>query len=196
MSDLKIEEYRAMKAHERIAYLEGHVFDDGTTELSGEFVYDALKGETAATAQWFLIKAVGILKLATGLSEVLRLCKLPEVEMRHTTLHAICAWSLGRLGTSAYEPVAELMNDPIPETRRCAADALGEIGDKRAIQRLCTALEQDDRPVKLWAGLSLAKMGDTALPCLERLAKASDALVRQVAADAIDKIGRKELAMH
>jgi HEAT repeat protein len=194
MTDLPIEKYRTMSLDERLAFLQTHVRENNTTDLSENFLLQALAEEKDPTAQWFLVKGIGILRLSRGVPEILRVCKSPDKDMRHTSLHAICAWSLGRIGASAYESVAELFNEPDPETRRCAADALGEIGDKRAIPKLCEALERDHHKVRLWAGLSLAKMGDTALPCLESLAKGPDESVRLIAADAIEKIGRKEFA--
>jgi HEAT repeat protein len=194
MTELSIEQYRTMTPSDRLGYLQLHVPENGTTDLSENFLLQALAEEKEPMAQWFLVKGIGILRLAHAIPEILRVCKSPEKDMRHTSLHAICAWSLGRIGGAAYESVAELLNDPDPETRRCAVDSLGEIGDRRAIPALCEALECDDHKVQLWAGLSLAKIGDTALSCLERLAKAPNESVRLIAADAIEKIGRKEFA--
>jgi dephospho-CoA kinase len=194
MTELPIAQYRTMTPSERLAYLQSHVQENNTTDLSQNFVLQALAEEKDPALQWFLVKAIGILRLSHGIPEILRVCKSPEKDMRHTSLHAICAWSLGRIGASAFDSVIQLLKNPDPETRRCAVDSLGEIADKRAIPSLCTALERDEHHVQLWAGLSLAKMGEAALPCLERLAKAPDERVRLIASDAIGKIGRKEFA--
>src|SRR5439155_22919102 len=142
--------YSAMNLSERLAYLQSHVLDNNTTDLSGRTLLEALAVETDPAAQWFLVKGIGILRLSSGISEILRVCRLPEKEMRHTSLHAICAWSLGHIGASAYDSVTELLKDPDPETRRCAVDALGEIGDARAVPALCSALESDEHKVQLW----------------------------------------------
>jgi hypothetical protein len=195
MTELQIKQYSAMSLNERLAYLQSHILENNTTDLSGSILLEALAIEEDPAAQWFLVKGIGVLQFSSGVPEVLRVCRSPEKDMRHTSLHAICAWSLGRIGVLAYHPVTELLKDPDPETRRCAVDALGEIGDPRAVPALCAALERDEHSVQLWAGLSLAKIGIPALQCLERLAKGPDEPVSLIASDAIGKIGRKEFAV-
>lgn len=192
MTEPLLQQYRTLSFNKRLTFLQSHVRDDNRTDLPEDFVLDALTEEKEPALQWFLVKGIGILKLARGTPAILRICRCPEREMQHTSLHAVCAWSLGRIGLSAYDSVVELLNDPDEETRRCSVDALGEIGDKRAIPALCAALQRDEQRVKLWAGLSLAKMGDSALSCLKPLAKeaGSEEYVRLIARDAIEKLNK------
>ena len=191
MTGSQTERYRTMSSDGRSLFLESHVFGN-QTDLSADFLLEAIAEEKDPTLQWFLIKGIGILKLSGGIEALLRICKTPEREMGHTSLHSICAWSLGQIGTPAYQSVTELLGEPDPETRRTAVDSLGEIGDSRAIPLLCAALERDEHRVRLWAGLSLAKMGAGALPCLERISSEQDEAGRVIAADAITKIGRSQ----
>ena len=62
-----------------------------------------------------------------------------------------------------------LLSHPISETRRCAADALGELRTAAAIPALVSALKNDERSVQLRAGLALAKIGIQSAPFLEQM---------------------------
>jgi hypothetical protein len=96
---------------------------------------------------------------------------------------------LGQLGEMSLPGTLELLRDPNPETRRCAADSLGEIRSPAAIGPLANALAHDQESVQLWAALSLAKIGPAALPVLHAAAIQLDDRISVLATDAILKIG-------
>jgi HEAT repeat protein len=183
--------YEEMDINDRRLFLAGCVHEN-TSELSERFLLWALNWEKDPKARWFLIKAVGIMELKSGLPSLLQICQQPDVNLEHTSLHAICAWSLGRIGNSATNALIKLMANEDSETRRCAADALGEIGASSAISALSLALMEDDRQVKLWAGLSLAKIGPESIPFLERAAIDPNEATRLIALDALRKIEMRE----
>jgi hypothetical protein len=190
-----LEQYRTMKSRERIEFLQSRITEGTKTNIPEAFLIEAIAEERDPTAQWFLIKGIGNLKSPDGIESLLAISRAPEVEMGNTSLHSICAWSLGQIGPAAYSSVLALLSDLDPETRRTAVDALGEIGDVRAIPALCAALERDEHKVRIWAGLSLAKMGPSALPCLNRIKSDDDEVGRIIAADAIGKIGQRRVAV-
>jgi HEAT repeat protein len=74
--------------------------------------------------------------------------------------------------------------------RSSAADALGKIGDDRAIPGLLKLVEDSDSDVRRSAADALGKIGDAqAIPGLLKLVEDSDSDVRRSAADALGKIG-------
>jgi HEAT repeat protein len=171
----------------RISFLNAHIADNSTLLLE-DFLIEALHQEHHPIAIWFLIKGLGILRASSSIRLILGVCKSPEVDFGHTSLHSICAWSLGRIGKAAYEAVADLLTEFDPETRRCGVDCLGEIRDPRSIALLSKALENDEYMVQVWAGLSLAKLGEASLPVLREVARTNRGVIPVIAADAISKI--------
>jgi hypothetical protein len=70
-----------------------------------------------------------------------------------------------------------------------AAGALGEIGDKRAVEPLITALGDGHEDVRWYAADSLGKIGDPkAIPALEKATTDYNAEVREHAKEALDEI--------
>jgi hypothetical protein len=190
MTNFSFEQYDKMSESDRIEHLNAHVEEE--TDLSEEFFLQALRFEHHPLAKWYLIKGLGIRESIRGISLIIQVCKEPEVEFGHTTLHAICAWSLGRIGQAAFAPVMDLLREADIETRRCAVDALGELKKPQAIETLCSCLERDEWVVQLWAGLSLAKIGEEAVPHLHQIITRSKPKTRLLALDAIIKIGSYE----
>ena len=184
---ISMQQYQNTDPRSRAGYLDQHV-TDRSTDLTEQFVLDALASESDPLAQWFLVKASGLLRSAKAIPLLIRICKDPERDFGETSLHAICAWSLGKIGRPAFDAAIELARAANVEARRTAVDALGEIGNVRAIDVLCSALQHDEHQVQLWAGLSLAKMGNEALSCLERIADERGGETREIALDAIRKI--------
>jgi HEAT repeat protein len=184
--------YQRMDALARRQFLAGHVHAR-YTDLSGRFVMSVLRWESDATCRWFLIKAVGLMKMVDGIPILLQICQQPEVDFKHTSLHAICAWSLGQIGDSAKNEVLMLLSHPNSETRRCAADTLGELRAAAAIPALVSALKNDEQSVQLWAGLALAKIGIQSIPFLEQTVIESAGPARLIAFDALEKIASASL---
>lgn len=187
---LVVEQYERMPTNQRQEYLDAHVQD--ITDLPERFLLEALRSEPDPAAKWYLVKGLGILRSTAAIPLIISLCKGPDVDLGHTTVHAICAWSLGRIGDAALPHVMELLREQHTDARRCAVDALGELRNPAAIPALCVALESDEHPVRLWAALSLAKIGDAAIPSLHAIIERSNDIVRLLALDAIIKISNQD----
>ena len=112
----------------------------------------------------------------------------PTVEVR---LKAIDA--LGSIGdVRAVAPLIEALNDGHIDVRLKSADALARIGAP-ATDPLIAALESPHPYVRANAAIALGRIGDVnALEPLAALRHDTDELVRKSAADAVDKLGRKE----
>ena len=86
----------------------------------------------------------------------------------------------------------ELLKDEDAEVRRRAAEALGKIGDRRAVELLIEALRDGNPMVRIAAAEALGKIGDKRAvePLIEAL-KDENAGVREAAAWALGEIGDK-----
>ena len=148
----------------------------------------ALETERNPIARWHIVKGLGLCHSVRSVPLLLDVCRAPDTDLDHTSLHSIAAWALGRIGTQSYEAVIDLLSEKAEESRRCAVDALGEIRDARAVDSLCEALRHDTPVVGLWAGLALSKLGTSAIECLHSIATNSSGNQRMIALDAIIKI--------
>jgi hypothetical protein len=84
------------------------------------------------------------------------------------------------------------VKDSDSDVRSSAADALGNIGDDRAIPGLLKLVEHSDSDVRWRAAGALGNIGDDrAIPGLLKLVKDSDSIVRSSAADALGKIAKQ-----
>jgi HEAT repeat protein len=64
------------------------------------------------------------------------------------------------------------LQDATPAVRASAAEALGNIGPREAVESLCEALEDPEPEVRRQAALALGKIGDpAALPALQKKTK-------------------------
>lgn len=187
LSNSLFQNYVVMSEAEQIRFLDLHIRD--ATDLTAGFLLKAIQHTSNSLALWYLIKGLGLCKAIDGVSYIIQVCKQPEKHFDTTSLHAICAWSLGQIGSAAYEPTKELLRETDPETRRCAVDALGELRDPEATELLCETLKHDEFDVQLWAGLSLSKLGERAIECLHETIRNADYHARMIALDAIIRIG-------
>lgn len=119
------------------------------------------------------------------------------------------AKELSKIGTPAVEPLIEALKysriSDYPSLEwweaakydradvRCrAARALGEIGDARAVESLCVALDDDEGLVRLSALEALVRIGDNrCIPCLVAAFENDWVVIRKKAAYALDKFGWK-----
>ena len=93
------------------------------------------------------------------------------------------------IGQPAVEPLIKALRDKNKIVRKNAAEALGEIGDKRASEPLVTALEDDDGTVRQYAAEALGKIGDNqALKPLTAALRDRKSKVQEGARAAIEKI--------
>jgi hypothetical protein len=81
--------------------------------------------------------------------------------------------------------------------RRRAANALGEFGDKSAVEPLIQALKQSDVQIRRAAAGALAKVGNAeAVEALIQSLKDTDKSVRSLSANALGKIGDSRAVEH
>ncbi len=76
--------------------------------------------------------------------------------------------------------------------KRALAEALGEIGDPRAIPALVGALKDENERVRRAAAVALGRIGAPAVPALIGALKDADREVRRAAAEALGRIGDRE----
>ncbi len=80
-----------------------------------------------------------------------------------------CAETLGRISSADRTPLRSALQDPDPEVREAAANALGELGDRTAVPELVALVgnTNEDALVREAAVAALGAIGDTrALPIL------------------------------
>lgn len=162
---LSFNKYKSYKPLDRALYLNDHI--ENTTDLSSDFCIEALKWENYSIAKWYLIKAVGILKLKSSVPLLLEICRMHDEKIDDTSLHLITAWSFGKLGECSFKPIIEeYKKSKNLKTKKCIVDALGEIGNPKAIDILISAFMENNHEIKLWTALSLAKIGKKSLNAL------------------------------
>jgi HEAT repeat protein len=100
------------------------------------------------------------------------------------------ALALGRFGTLAIEPLAEMLVTGDADARWWAARALVEVGGDGAIEPLIGALTDPDPDVRACAALALGRLGDgAAAPALVARLTDESAFVAGIAADGLALIG-------
>lgn len=118
------------------------------------------------------------------------LCKLGEGnELFRSTAAAgpsrarrlAATWALGGLGDGASAMILfDLVESEVeaPELRAQAAEALGYIGDRDAVEPLMRTATDPSAEVRFWSVIALGKLGDErAVPLLERIAAEDEASV-------------------
>lgn len=75
---------------------------------------------------------------------------------------------LRALGDAATPQIVEALGSNVPEVRAAAASALGDLGDKSAVERLQQLLTDPDQPVRYAAAYSLALLQDETALALAR----------------------------
>jgi HEAT repeat protein len=96
---------------------------------------------------------------------------------------------LVKIGPPAVEPLIAALKDENMEARRYAAEALGRIGDARAIDPLIAALEYDDGFNPSSATLALVSFGSSAVDPLITALEHENGGVRMRATQALGMIG-------
>jgi HEAT repeat protein len=95
-----------------------------------------------------------------------------------------------RMGPPAVPILLDLLQSPNPLFRLHAADALGGLGEKRALAGLIDMLRDNDHDLRLRSARALGNIGDpAAAPHLVKALADDDENVRSATADALGKIG-------
>ena len=95
-------------------------------------------------------------------------------------LHSSAANALAKLGPAACAPLVSALKDWDWRVRISAAEALGKLGDKRAVQPLLAALKDERSDVRAQAAMALGKLRDP---------QAFDALVAATRSDYVVQCG-------
>ena len=81
------------------------------------------------------------------------------------------------------------LEDEDTDTQCEAVEALGEIGDERAVEPLIQALKDEDKAIRYWAAKALGEIGDErAVDSLTQALQDEDEYVREAAEEALEKI--------
>ncbi len=98
-----------------------------------------------------------------------------------------CAF-LARIGPAAIPQLAQALSDPEPARRSFALNALGAIGDRRALEQIRTGLTDADRAVRYEAARSCVRLGDwTGMPVLVEGLADDSAFYRGLCFDALQR---------
>jgi HEAT repeat protein len=104
-------------------------------------------------------------------------------------VHENARWALGEIGKPAVNSLLSTLSDDSPFARAFAANTLGVIKDRRAIEPLCKLLKDSNSFVREAAAWSLGELGEEgSLEPLTKAMKDEDDKVRYVAKEALKKI--------
>lgn len=108
--------------------------------------------------------------------------QLQSFPNKHATMEALVESG----SPLAVAPLVEMLSDPRDEHRAAAADALGRLGARDAIEHLKPLLKASSFPVRISAASALYRLGDdSGAPMLEQLLLSEHAAVRMSAAEAL-----------
>ena len=108
----------------------------------------------------------------------------------------IAVWALARMPHEVVAAVSEeLANEHCVQSRRAAADLIGEAKDKSGLNLLARLLDDEEMEVVKWSALSLAKVGEESVDVLKKKGLASgDIRVVGYCLDGLLKLGKEDLA--
>lgn len=140
--------------------------------------------------KWHAVKAIGLLKDKRSKRQLLGVFQAPDHDFSESSLHLIAAWAIGQIGASFTPDLVALLSHETSKPKRIALiDALGEIGDPAGIPLLSKQLASKSQTIRLWAALSLAKVGPSSLPVLNQALDTADSELVYIIADALATIG-------
>ena len=97
-----------------------------------------------------------------------------------------------KLGKVAYEPILQVLTDDRATTRAYAAEALGLLGDTRAVKPLTAAMADRDSDVQRQAMRALLKLDKEGFAAVVAALKHTNMFVRLAAVEALAESERKE----
>ena len=143
--------------------------------------------------KWYAIRSLGDLAAEDYLDVLIDALKHPDQEVGKSSLHLIAARSIGQIGPSAVDRLLRLLDESSGSTTVAVIDALGEVGATKAIPALQHCLESEDRALRLWSALSLAKIGTASIPALRESLSRADAALALLIVDAFAIINETEI---
>jgi len=132
-----------------------------------DFFREIMRRKDDSICEWYAIRAIGDLRDFKADKLLLEVLTEPDVKVGESSLHLVCARSIGRLGPEMLRKVAKLLDHPREETRIAAIDSLGELRHPGGIELLYPFLSSGSEKEVLWTTLSLAKIGKESIPVLK-----------------------------
>ena len=115
--------------------------------------------------------------------------------VRRCAAHALAL--MGSTAQKAYPSLLRGLDDKSLGVRLQVIDALGKIGDVRAVEPLVGLLDDDEQDVREQAAEALGRLGDPALEAACKVLDSSDSLrTRVAAAYALSRVGGEGAATH
>ena len=162
-------------------------------DSGAQYFLSILETEDDPVCKWHAMQALGQLKAREAMTVLLNIFQEPDTEFDESSLHRICAWSLGQIGEPATMGVLELLEGSHSMATICGAiDALGEIADARAVPTLARYLVSGDHQQSVWSGLALGKIGQSSLPVLLESLNGADKELVFIVVDSLAIIGTEE----
>ena len=162
-------------------------------DVGAGYFLSVLKSETDGMCRWHAIQALGRLRSADAVPSLVHILTQSDTEFDKSSLHRICAWSLGQIGPAATDNILSILNGPHSDSAALAAiDALGEVGDAAAVPMIKQHLQSENRQIVIWAALALGKIGNASLSVLDNSLDQADAEMVYIVVDTLAIIGTEE----
>lgn len=135
------------------------------------------------------VKSLGKIGDKRALKPLLKALEDEDTDVKRQAIHA-----LEKMKKEAYKPLLKMFYDVNWQNRSIAAEALGRLGDRRAVEPLSKALSNsrvrdENRYVRGKAAEALGRLGDKkAIPYLEKALNEKYIFVRKRAQEALDLI--------
>ena len=162
-------------------------------KFGSDFFACLLESETDPICQWYLIRSLSNFKTKKHISILIKILLKPDIPTGKSSLHKICAYSIGSIGKEVVADLIPLLSSNMKQTQIAVIDAFGEIGDAIAIPHLFEMMKKKDRDIILWASLSLSKIGEPAIEALVESISCVEEVEIMIILDALVKIGTKKI---